>query len=376
MKYAIIGGSFDPFHNGHLALGLETLKGGFADRCIFVPAFRSPFKTLPHRADAAMRSSMVLASISGDTRWTIDTCELDRGGISYTIDTLRDIRERYGRCCFVIGDDLCDEFHTWKEADKIASIADIVVASRDGRSALLPYPHSLMHNSIVQISSSEVREKIESADDTWEELVPPPVAEIIKRKKLYTDKLLQPKIIEDEVRSILQRKRFIHSRNVALHCADLAARFNMDSTEAYIAGITHDVCKELNDEDTKAMALLDGLPLSLDEKQKPSLLHGRASAMFIQQHFGIDEQKHPHIIEAVRYHTSGIDGMCDLAKIVYLCDKIEVGRKTVDQKLRSLAFCDDNNLSLDEIFKIVLKATCEYLEERGIKVLGSGAHLD
>jgi nicotinate-nucleotide adenylyltransferase len=169
--------------------------------------------------------------------------------------------------------------------------------------------------------------------------------------------------IEDAVRGSLNVRRFLHSRNVALHCADLAGRFGLDADRAYLAGITHDVCKELSDDEMVALAGKDGQPFSELETNKPSLLHGRAAAIFLKEHFSIND---PAVLEAVRFHTTGAAGMGPLAKIVYLTDKIEVGRRTVDQKLRELAFGPNALQNLDELFLIIHKATIEFLEARGL----------
>jgi len=159
--------------------------------------------------------------------------------------------------------------------------------------------------------------------------------------------------------------RFIHSRNTALHSADLARRFGLPEDAAYIAGITHDMCKEFSPEEMRSLAKKDGLPFSTLEEEKPQLLHGRAAAVLVQSVFRIED---PGIIEAVRYHTLPNEaGMGPLAKILYLTDKIEVGRSTVDNRLRALAFGPDALSDLDRLYTIIRKATLEYLERNGAK---------
>ncbi|MDR2841823.1 MAG: nicotinate (nicotinamide) nucleotide adenylyltransferase [Spirochaetaceae bacterium] len=396
MKYAIIGGSFNPFHNGHLQLARSVQKLGF-DRVIFVPAFQSPFKQSGQSGNATERLSMLLAAVCADVSLTVDPCELKREGVSYTIDTVRDILERYTtdeKPALVIGDDLVPEFHLWRGAQEISENCNIIIASRiySGNQPF-PYPYTMLGNDVLPVSSHEIRDLI-AKNGAWQNLVPKAVKDIIEDQGFYNLRggarsypnppPLAPAssaqsacgvfryppaghkdaafAIETQVRALLKPYRFVHSRNVALHCYDLCKRFGIDPYRGYIAGICHDVCKE--HADIKKLAKKDKLPFSALEQKKPSLLHGRAGAIFIQENLGIEDSE---IIEAVRFHTTGTAGMCTLAKIVYLCDKIEAGRNTVDTKLRRLAFCKEGeNLTADELFNIILNATCKYLVDSGL----------
>ncbi|GMO47447.1 MAG: nicotinate-nucleotide adenylyltransferase [Termitinemataceae bacterium] len=401
MKYAIFGGSFDPFHNGHKLLAEEALTciegvcerqlENCGTRVIFVPAYQSPFKVANQKDNCAQRIEMLLAAISGDTRFTVDTCEVSRQGISYTIDTLNDILERYRsdtKIAMLVGDDLLADFHKWRGADEIAAKADLIIAHRTNELLDFHYPHTMLDNDVIQISSREVRSLIASGRQ-WEHLVPSQTACLIKERGYYEYKnknhhgraagyFCSPEElhsgsnkrniveIEDTVRGMLNQHRFIHSRNAALHCYDLCVRFGIDPTRGYIAGITHDMCKDFSDAQLIDLARKDGLPFSELEKRKPQLLHGRAAAIFLQERFGFDNKKDHSLIEAVRYHTSGISTIDDLGKIVYLTDKIEVGRYTVDPMLRRIAFTSKGaDKTLEQIFRIVLEATYEYLVNRG-----------
>jgi nicotinate-nucleotide adenylyltransferase len=408
VKFAVLGGSFDPVHTGHIKIAGAAVAAGY-DRIIFVPVFRSPFKGAEQEDSARERLNMLLAAISARREFTLDPCEITREGVSYTIDTLRDIAGRYpfeNKLGLLLGDDLAAGFPQWKDAEEIASFADIVVAHREQAEIDFPFRHITLKNDIFELSSAEVRALI-AADGAWQTLVPDGAREIIAGKGLYKESREQRaesregggspprsepvgfsatppagavprnaplretacggsvtlKDVEDMVRGALNVRRFLHSRNVALHCADLAGRFGMDADRAYLAGITHDVCKDLADDEMVALAKKDGQPFSGLETQKPSLLHGRAAAIFLNERLGIDD---PELLEAVRLHTTGAPGMGPLAKIVYLTDKIEVGRYTVDQKLRELAFGPDALQNLDELFSIIHKATIEFLEQHGL----------
>ncbi|MDR1256591.1 MAG: nicotinate (nicotinamide) nucleotide adenylyltransferase [Spirochaetaceae bacterium] len=388
MKYAILGGSFDPVHNGHLGAALAVLPLGY-DRIILVPAYQSPFKPVMQGETAEARLSMLLSAISGDRRFTVDACEIRRAGVSYTIDTLRDIRERYqldGKPALIFGDDLAASFPQWKDAELIAREADIIIASRLSSARVsFPYPCVFLGNIIMEMSSGSVRDLIREGGG-WRRLVPDGARRIIEERGLYGARKVPAeegsgfregenggktgefliKYAEDTARGMMNPYRFIHSRNVALHSADLAGRFGIDSGKAYFAGITHDICKELPDGMMAEYALKDGGEVTALEQSKPALLHGRAAAILIQEKFGITDGG---IIEAVRFHTTGRRNMGALAKIVYIADKIEAARITVDPRLRRLAFGGEGGLlTLDALFAIVFDATVAWLLERGLAV--------
>ncbi|MDR0409055.1 MAG: nicotinate (nicotinamide) nucleotide adenylyltransferase [Spirochaetaceae bacterium] len=381
MKYAILGGSFDPVHNGHLKMAAAVLSLGY-DRIILVPAYQSPFKSPEQGETAELRLQMLLAAVSGDRRFTVDACEIQRGGVSYTIDTLSDIIERYqpeGKPALILGDDLASAFPKWKDAGRVAREADVIIASRRSSARTYPYPCTFLGNTVIDISSGSVRDLIRQSGG-WEPLIPDGARRIINECGLYGARKRREeggrmpesggadfiRYVEDVTRGMMKPSRFIHSRNVALHSTDMAVRYGFDADKAYLAGLTHDICKEFGADEMREYALKDGGALSELENEKPSLLHGRAAAMLIQEKFGIEDGE---IIEAVRFHTSGREGMGPLAKIVYIADKIEVARTTVDSRLRRLAFVGENGaISLDALFNTVMTATVEWLMERGLTV--------
>jgi nicotinate-nucleotide adenylyltransferase len=388
MKFAVLGGSFDPIHNGHIKLAQAAVEQGY-DRVIFVPAFQSPFKTKDQRGSAEARLAMVLASIAGDRRFTADACEIERGLAvperpSYTIDTLRDIVERYvsgERPGLLLGDDLACDFPSWRDADGISAIATLLVGRRERSEAALPYSHVALKNAVVELSSARVRTTI-AAKEAWQELVPEGARRIIEQNGLYgattttttqNDTADDPRSIrhiENRVRLLVPLHRFLHSRNVALHSSDLAERFGLDVDQAYLAGITHDAAKAQSDADIIALAREDGLPFSDAELANPgALLHGRAAAVMLQRDFDIHDAD---VLNAVRYHTTGRkQEMSPLEKVVYMCDKIESGRHSVARNLREAAFGPTPLDNLDALYDFIRNATNKYLIEHGVKPLWS-----
>lgn len=169
----------------------------------------------------------------------------------------------------------------------------------------------------------------------------------------------------EEVRAFTEAhvkpKRYQHSVRVAEMCARMCRQYGLDSRKGYLAGIGHDMCKDFSDEELLELAGRDGLPIIDFDRKKPALLHGRAAAVMLKEHFKVYD---PEILEAVANHTSGIIGMCDLTKCLFLADKIEPGRpqSTEEYRARLLA------MSLDDMLYSVLEENYEYLINHGIEI--------
>jgi nicotinate-nucleotide adenylyltransferase len=164
MKAAILGGTFNPVHYGHLFLAEEVCARLGYDAVIFVPAFLPVHKDASPVIPAHHRLAMLRLALAGNERFRIDTDELDRGGPSYSIDTVRDLIPRQGiegKPGFVIGDDLAAGFPGWKRPEELAAIVDLIVARRTLAGPVhLDYPHGTVTNTILPISSSEIRRRI------------------------------------------------------------------------------------------------------------------------------------------------------------------------------------------------------------------------
>ena len=130
-------------------------------------------------------------------------------------------------------------------------------------------------------------------------------------------------LLDRYVSAMVHKARYEHSVRTAQTAETLCRRYGLPCERGYFAGLTHDMCKDMNEEVIFLLAVQDNLPVSDLEAQKKSLLHGRAAATVLKKDFGIDDAD---ILEAVRFHTFGCARMGDLAKILYIADKIEPGR--------------------------------------------------
>jgi nicotinate-nucleotide adenylyltransferase len=376
VRLAVLGGSFNPVHVGHLFLAESVLSGLGYDRIVLVPAHESPFKPEARMVSSGDRLDMLAASIPAEPRITIDDCEIRREGVSYTVDTLMDIIERYkpeGKPGLVLGDDLAADFLKWRRSAEILEMADIIIARRIASEGVsLSYPHRPLENDIIKISSGTVRERIKNRGN-WRYLVSTGTRFIIEDRGLYgftppagtaaeesPDRGTMARI-EEEVRVRVGPVRFLHSRNTALLAWDLCRRFGLDPSMGYLAGITHDVCKPLQEAELFALVRSDGEQISPLERKKPSLLHARAAAVLLQEHFGIHNRD---ILDAVRLHTTAGAEMGPLAKVVYIADKIEISREHVNPVLRDLS----RTAGLDALFEAVLDDTVAYLRSRKLDI--------
>jgi nicotinate-nucleotide adenylyltransferase len=389
VKLAILGGSFNPVHLGHLFLAESALKLGY-DRLILVPAFTSPFKPGARETSPQNRLDMLAASTPADPRFAVDDCEIRREGVSYTIDTVTDIIGRYrpdAKPGLILGDDLAAGFSGWRSCEKIAALADIVIARRfSSKPVVFPYPYSRLDNAILDISSGDIRSRIQNGK-SWRYLVPEGARFIIEDRRLYgcrpewaglpetsvspakTAAKAEIARIENAVRSLVSPSRFLHSRAVAALSWELCVRFGQDPDRGYLAGIAHDIAKSMDEDDLKRLAKKDGKPISRLERKKPSLLHSRAGAVLLRERFGIGDEE---ILAAVRDHTVGSLTMGPLEKIVYIADKIEPTRKNgqlrggdSEQGESRGEFRESENWeNLDSLFTAVLKDTVAYLRFR------------
>ena len=184
MKLGFYGGTFDPIHHGHLILAREAVETLGLDRLFFIPNAVSPHKTTLLPAPAQLRSEMIRAAIENEPRFDMDDLELTRSGISYTIDTLLTLRERFGPKAmffYLIGEDNVPSLATWRRIDELRHMATFVVLCRSEHPTPLPY---VTLQRRVDISATEIRKRIANGQSI-RYLVPDKVHDIIIQNSLY-----------------------------------------------------------------------------------------------------------------------------------------------------------------------------------------------
>ena len=131
-RVAVLGGSFNPIHYGHLLLADDVLEQLALDRVLFVPAAAPPHKPASLLAPADARFEMVRRAIAGHPRFAVSDVELRRAGPSYTVDTLRELAAGGDELFYVIGSETFLDLLTWREPQQIAALARLVVIPRTG----------------------------------------------------------------------------------------------------------------------------------------------------------------------------------------------------------------------------------------------------
>ena len=190
MKLGLFGGSFDPVHLGHLLVAQAAIEELGLDRLFFIPAAQSPFKPENQPAPASARLQLLRLALAGRTNCEIDDQEIRRGGVSYTIETVRDYAKRFPQAelFYLIGADNADKLNEWREANQLARLTQFVVTPRPGE-ATVNFPTLFRRRTLkgfpLAVSSSQIRARVK-AGLSLEPLVPPAVAEAIRTAKLYT----------------------------------------------------------------------------------------------------------------------------------------------------------------------------------------------
>lgn len=187
-RIGLFGGSFNPVHLAHLLIARAALEELALDRLFFIPAALSPFKPDQTVAPGAQRARLLRLALAGWTRCEVETLELDRGGVSYTIDTVRAYAVRFpdAELFWLIGADHLALLPSWREAGELARLATFVVAARPGEAFAPPagFRVKRLTGSPTAISASEMRARVR-AGQPLEPWMPAPVAEAIRNSGLY-----------------------------------------------------------------------------------------------------------------------------------------------------------------------------------------------
>ncbi len=189
MKLGLFGGSFDPVHLGHLLVAQAACEEVGLDRLYFIPAAQSPFKPGSEPAPAAERARLLRLALAGQTRFEIDLQEVARGGVSYTIDTVRDYARRFpgAELFWLIGADHVPTLPKWREAGALAAAVRFIVIPRPGQTPTAlrePFRGVELVGFPLGVSSSQIRARV-IAGMPVEWLVPAAVGAAVRNNRLY-----------------------------------------------------------------------------------------------------------------------------------------------------------------------------------------------
>lgn len=188
-RIGIMGGTFDPIHNGHLVAASEVAWVYDLDEVIFVPTGRPVFKLDKHVTNAEDRYLMTVIATASNPKFTVSRVDIDRPGVTYTIDTLRDLRALYpdADLFFITGADAVAEIMQWKDVEQMFDIAHFVAVTRPGYAASSPLSEGkvdMLEIPALAISSTDVRRRATHGEPVWY-LVPDGVVQYIGKHGLY-----------------------------------------------------------------------------------------------------------------------------------------------------------------------------------------------
>jgi nicotinate-nucleotide adenylyltransferase len=188
-RIGLFGGSFDPVHLGHLLVAQAAIEELDLARLYLIPAAQSPFKPANHPAPGAERLRLLRLALAGNVTCEVDDQEIIRGGISYTVDTLRDYARRFPRAelSCLIGADNVANLPKWRDAAELARLAEFVAIPRPGEPPVSfppPFRGRMLKGFPFGVSSSQIRERVKTGLPI-DHLVSPPVAEAIRNNRLY-----------------------------------------------------------------------------------------------------------------------------------------------------------------------------------------------
>ncbi|MBO0830884.1 MAG: nicotinate-nucleotide adenylyltransferase [Actinobacteria bacterium] len=192
-RLGVMGGTFDPIHHGHLVAASEVGHFLDLDEVIFVPTGQPWQKNGRKVSPAEDRYLMTVIATASNPRFSVSRVDIDRAGETYTIDTLRDLREQRGpdaELFFITGADALAKMISWRDTDELFSLAHFVGCTRPGhRLSVEQVPAervTLIEIPALAISSTECRERVRSGQPIWY-LVPDGIVQYISKRRLYRD---------------------------------------------------------------------------------------------------------------------------------------------------------------------------------------------
>lgn len=339
-KIGLMGGSFDPVHQGHIELMLLAIEQLSLDSFMFIPVANNPWKE-QSGASKQQRVEMLEIATASYPNVSINTIEIDgdRGCKNYTIDTLKQLKKQYPNDAlfYIMGMDQASQFDKWKQANEISQLVQLVAFQRTGYEAnacIDTYQFIKLKNIPNTISSSAIRDGDISYLD-------PNVLRYISKHGMYLDTMLK---------NTMSEKRFKHTKSMANLAKEVAKANNIDPNKAYIAGMFHDIAKE--------MTLVEAKPLM--ETYFPKYVntpfpiwHQWLSAHIAKNVYLVEDVD---ILQAIRRHTNASTNMSKLDMCIYVSDKYDPSRGYEVES--SIALCKQDIVAgfrqcLKEVFNII-----------------------
>lgn len=373
-RIGIMGGTFNPIHQGHISMARAALQSAMLDRVLMLPDGTPPHKT--DIAPAEDRWRMVCAAVAQEEGLEPCRMELDREGTTYTVDTLSHLKETYPKASlyYIIGADTLMALHQWHHYEQVLGMCCFLICPRTGsytpeelnaeRRRLTAMGGTFQDVPMVlaNASSSGIREELSSGAST--PMLPVPVREYCGIRGLYgmPQRIFQSESWLKKLFDNLSRKRFAHTLAVAHTARYLAKIHHLDAAKAEIAGLLHDCAKCMPLKEMQRIARDHSLTRDEELLSSGSLLHSLVGSFVAATEYGVMD---PDILRAIACHTTGKADMTQLDMAVYLADKIEPTRPSYPllDKVRMMA-----HLSLERALFTSMEGTVSYVQKGGKSV--------
>jgi len=377
-RLAVIGGTFDPIHNGHIAIAESVLHEFKPRRVLFIPVGQPPHKSGEPVTSGEHRFQMVLSAICRNPGFDASRMEIDRPGLGYTVDTisaLRQICPQNAKIFFIIGADALMEILNWQGAAKLLTLCEFVVVYRPGYEIDTKYVSTLRikHNAIVhlhegprlEISGTAIRERFVNKKPVTG-LMPEVAEAYARRHGLYLGVGETACALSDaryaQVQSrlewLLTPRRFRHTLGTVIEAEKLATHYNADTNKAQWAALLHDCAKEFSSAKKLELCKAWGVPLDNIMLAHVDITHSLLGAEVARREFLVEDED---VLQAIARHTIGYPGMTLLDKIIMLADYIEPYREDYPglAEMRHAAYTN-----IDRALAIGLKYSAKDLNER------------
>ena len=373
-RIGIYGGTFNPPHIGHIRAAGYAVDSLQLTKLLMIPSCISPHKTLPENSPTPeQRTQMLRLSVGNNKKIEISDLELRRGSVSYTYETVAEIRKLYpnAEILLFMGTDMFLSFDSWKNPDLILQNAALAVFYRGDPNEIPKIQEKkaffeekgatvyLVENPVTEISSTDLRRML--VFDCARPFLSPGILEYIQANGLYgAGKSYQNLPIEEleaVVTALLKPSRVAHVLGCRQTAKELAKIHGADPTDAQRAALLHDITKALDGDHQLTLCREYGINLDDFSANNPKTLHALTGSLVAKRIFGENEA----VVAAIRSHTTGKADMNTLQKIIYVADYMEPNRDFPGvEQLRQLAYTD-----LDGALKLGLTMTLQLLMEQG-----------
>ena len=355
MKIALFGGSFDPVHSEHVRCVQAAKEALGLDKVIILPAGLAPHKRWGAFASGEERLAMCRLAFAPFSWAEVSDFEVRQQGRSYTYLTCRHFAQVFpgAQLYFLVGEDMLEDFFTWKEPDDILAHATLAACGRGDRTPASLHERFLarFHKDFVavpftgaQVSSRMMR--VDLAFGKRPAALDGEVYAYISERGLYTHPAIAPAL------ALEKEKRRAHSYRVARMAVERASSAGIPEQKALLAAALHDCGKYV----PLTSPLLEDFTPPADVPAP--VLHQYTGAYLARHSFGIEDEE---VLDAIRYHTSGKPDMTALGMLIYLSDLLEEERDFAGiGELRAL-FAEDLPLCLYH----ALRGQLDYLKGTG-----------